>query len=53
MKFCFKCKGSGRVLVKSTLSSYSGAFDYYPQNCSDCEGNGYIVKEKVEQKISR
>lgn len=51
MKFCIKCKGSGRVLVQSTLSSYPGSIDYYPQNCAECEGNGYTGKKKANQQI--
>ncbi len=43
MKFCIKCNGSGKILVKTNLSSYPGSFDYYPQNCSSCSGNGYIT----------
>lgn len=51
MKFCIKCKGSGMVLVQSTLSSYPGSIDYYPQNCAECEGNGYTGKKKANQQI--
>lgn len=45
MKFCMTCKGSGRVLVASTSSTYSKSIDYYPQKCSKCEGKGYIEEK--------
>ncbi len=50
MKFCLKCKGSGKVLVKATLSTYPGSFDYYPQDCQQCSGNGYIFDKQLTIK---
>lgn len=49
MKFCFKCNGSGRIVVKATLSIYSGSLDYYPQDCTECQGNGYLLNKKLHQ----
>ncbi|MBE9221890.1 hypothetical protein IQ215_04190 [Cyanobacterium stanieri LEGE 03274] len=39
MRFCLKCKGSGKVLERR-LSDYINSFDYYPIACPDCEGQG-------------
>lgn len=36
MKFCFKCKGTGKILEKR-LSDYVNSFDYYPIPCPDCQ----------------
>lgn len=36
MKICFKCNGSGKVLIKQD-SLYAGSFDYYPHPCPHCE----------------
>lgn len=38
MKYCHKCKGTGRILEKR-LSDYVNSYDYYPVNCSDCQNN--------------
>ena len=35
MKFCFKCKGTGRIL-EQRLSDYVNSYDYYPAPCPDC-----------------
>ena len=35
MKFCLKCKNTGRVLEKR-LSEYVNSYDYYPVPCPDC-----------------
>lgn len=36
MKYCFKCKGTGKVLEKR-LSDYANSYDYYPVTCPDCQ----------------
>jgi len=38
MKFCFKCKNTGRIL-EQRLSDYVNSFDYYPVPCPDCQPN--------------
>ena len=35
MKFCLKCKGTGRILERR-LSEYVNSYDYYPVSCPDC-----------------
>lgn len=46
MKFCIKCKGSGKILEKK-LSDYINSFDYYPAVCPECEGQGLVRGKKV------
>jgi len=36
MKFCIKCKGTGKILEKR-LSDYINSFDYYPVSCPNCQ----------------
>ena len=38
MKFCLKCKNTGRIL-EQRLSEYVNSFDYYPAPCPDCQSN--------------
>lgn len=38
MKFCLKCKNTGRIL-EQRLSDYVNSFDYYPVPCPDCQVN--------------
>lgn len=38
MKFCLKCKNTGRILEKR-LSDYVNSFDYYPVPCLDCQAD--------------
>lgn len=36
MKFCIKCKGTGKILEKR-LSDYINSFDYYLAPCPNCQ----------------
>ena len=36
MKFCLKCKGTGRIL-EQRQSDYANSYDYYPVPCPDCQ----------------
>lgn len=43
MKFCLKCKGTGRIL-EQRLSDYANSFDYYPVNCPECHEKGQELR---------
>lgn len=49
MKFCLKCKGSGKIL-EQRLSDYVNSFDYYPITCPNCEGQGMLNAKKNTNK---
>ncbi len=53
MKFCLKCKGTGRIL-EQRLSDYANSFDYYPAPCPDCVKPAVSSAVKtVNQETSR
>ena len=43
MKFCLRCKGTGRIL-EQRLSDYVNSYDYYPVPCPDCQKSKESVK---------
>lgn len=47
MKFCLKCKGTGKILEKR-LSDYINSFDYYPIPCPHCQ----LENQSKSQKVS-
>ncbi len=36
MKYCFKCKGTGKIL-EQRLSDYVNSYDYFPVICPHCQ----------------
>ncbi len=44
-KYCFKCKGTGRIL-EQRLSEYVNSYDYYPVSCPDCGDDKMIMNRK-------
>ncbi|WP_308255507.1 hypothetical protein [Geminocystis sp. GBBB08] len=46
MKFCIKCKGTGKILEKRA-SDYLNSFDYYPVSCPHCQEESQTNSKKV------
>ncbi len=49
MKICFKCNGSGKILIKQD-SLYTGSFDYYPHPCPHCEKDNFSSQKSNFQE---
>lgn len=50
MKFCLKCKNTGRIL-EQRLSEYINSFDYYPVPCPDCQGEKNYKNNRENSRI--
>ncbi len=42
MKFCYNCKASGKVLIKSSDYFYQSSVTYHLQECKLCQGKGIL-----------
>ncbi|MGI0483194.1 hypothetical protein ACN4EE_20740 [Geminocystis sp. CENA526] len=52
MKFCVKCKGSGKILERR-LSDYINSYDYYPVTCPHCQTQETSVNSRKSYSLSR
>ncbi|WP_158412768.1 hypothetical protein [Geminocystis herdmanii] len=52
MKFCPKCKGSGKILEKR-LSEYVNSYDYYPVPCPHSQQEATAVNSRKSYSLSR